>query len=150
MREREATDKDNLISSSSPRRRGNPNLGQDANVSMGHEYGSTGNTTNVQRGGCADPTLLSGSILDLANIPRKASKLIKCRSNAFGSHGGRENMLLWETGAVSECGIRETNEDAYLIAHDLLEALTASAEHTEDGEGLYVTKRTSQGPMAIW
>jgi len=149
LREREATTNDNF-DSSSQRHRDVPNDGPEADASTVHENGSTSKTTTVRRGGCADPTLLSGSILDLANIPRKASKLMKCRSNPFGSHGGRENVISWETGAISECGIRETNEDAYLIVHDLLEALTASANQTENGGGLYPSTGTSQSPIAMW
>jgi serine/threonine protein phosphatase PrpC len=82
---------------------------------------------SFQRGGCADPKLVSGSIMDLANIPRGASKLPKSRSEAFGSFGG-EVKLSWETGAVSECGIRDSNEDAYLIIHDLREASRSATE----------------------
>lgn len=150
LREREATDNDNVNSSSYQRHRDIPNHQLAANASTGDEDGATGNTTTVKRGGCADPSLLSGSILDPANIPKKASILMKCRSNPFGSHGGRENVLSWETGAVSECGIRDTNEDAYLIAHDLLEAITASVDGTYSGKGFDSSKGTSQGPMAIW
>jgi len=85
-------------------------------------------TTGFIRGGCADPQLIRGSILDEEYIPIKASRLEKTAAEAYGSYGGsfsdpkkRSNSLLrWEAGAISECGIRESNEDAYLITNDLL------------------------------
>jgi serine/threonine protein phosphatase PrpC len=87
-------------------------------------------TTPFKCGGCADPDVMEGSILDASFIPRKASRLGKVSTEAFGCYGGgnphgdedAEDVLNWETGAASECGIRDSNEDAYLIASDLLEA----------------------------
>lgn len=90
---------------------------------------------SFHRGGCADPKLVSGSIMDSVYIPRAASKLLKSRSEAFGSFGGEVvngdgegRRFSWETGAVSECGIRNSNEDAYLIVHDLGEACLSPTE----------------------
>jgi serine/threonine protein phosphatase PrpC len=88
-------------------------------------------TTPFQRGGCADPQVVEGSIMDPTYIPRKASRLGPTSTEPFGCFGGGElegkpeykSSLRWEIGAVSECGIRNSNEDAYLIANDLLDAL---------------------------
>jgi serine/threonine protein phosphatase PrpC len=65
-------------------------------------------------------------------IQKKASRVGKNPSAAFGSYGGgqmdgTESSLRWEIGAVSECGIRESNEDAYLIANDLLTAFESGS-----------------------
>ncbi len=104
----------------------------------------------VQRGGCADPNLVPGSILDEANIPRNASKLEKCRSEAFGSYGGEKDKVFWETGAVSECGIRDSNEDAYLIAHDLKEALLGLTDFPHDEGGMHESTSVNQSSMGVW
>jgi serine/threonine protein phosphatase PrpC len=87
-------------------------------------------TMPFKRGGCADPQVVKGSILDPVFIPKKASRVGPVATDAFGCYGGGElegsigvkSSLRWETGAVSECGIRDSNEDAYLIANDLLDA----------------------------
>jgi len=80
-------------------------------------------------GGCADPTLIQGSICDPMYIPKKASKVGKVNSKPFGGFGGfprsgededKRNNTQWEVGAVSNCGIRSANEDAYLVLNDLL------------------------------
>jgi hypothetical protein len=86
-------------------------------------------------GGCADPEAISGSILDSSYVPRKASRVGPVHTNAYGGFGGasapldpisaqavaQSSSLQWEIGAVSECGIRESNEDAYLVTNDLVE-----------------------------
>jgi len=84
-------------------------------------------------GGCADPTLSVASILDPIYRSRKASKVGKVHSVPYGNFGGDCSTRLetkydvrWEVGAVSECGIRESNEDAYLISNDLYGAFAAS------------------------
>lgn len=110
----------------------------------------TGSKLPIQRGGCADPNLVSGSILDWEFIPRQASKLYKCRSEAFGSYGGQEGNISWETGAVSECGVRESNEDAYLIAHDLTEALLSLTESNDNGCKKRASSSLTQSLMGIW
>jgi serine/threonine protein phosphatase PrpC len=93
-------------------------------------------TTKFVRGGCADPVLIEGSVLDHMYIPRKASRVGKASTEAFGSFGGEQmneqensatppsqrSCLRWEIGAVSECGVRDHNEDAFLITNDLLSA----------------------------
>jgi len=85
----------------------------------------------VRFGGCADPDLVVGSILDEVYIPRKASKLGKTRASQFGcvtfdvssrEDRNRSHQLHWEVGAVSECGVRDSNEDSFLVASDLLAA----------------------------
>jgi serine/threonine protein phosphatase PrpC len=87
--------------------------------------------TPFKRGGCADPQVIDGSILDVTFIPKKASNVGPVSTDAFGCYGGGgaddeifvgKSKLRWETGAVSVCGIRDSNEDAYLIASDLIEA----------------------------
>ena len=87
--------------------------------------------TGFIRGGCADPQLIHGSILDQAYIPKRASRLEKTRAEAHGSYGGsfssdlsyakkKSSKLRWEVGAISECGIRESQEDSYVLNNDLL------------------------------
>jgi serine/threonine protein phosphatase PrpC len=64
--------------------------------------------------------------------------LRKSAAEAYGSYGGSfsdttkksKSSLRWEIGAVSECGVRESNEDAYLIANDLLTAFESSSYGT--------------------
>ena len=83
-------------------------------------------------GGCADVAHVFGSILDSVFIPRRASQLGKVRTRPFGysatSHSEHSRCntdrpnLAWEIGAFSECGVRDFNEDSYLISSDLLQA----------------------------
>jgi serine/threonine protein phosphatase PrpC len=89
--------------------------------------------THTKLGGCAD---MKGSILDPEYIPRKASRMPKVQATPFGFRSDALTSPLtlcqWEIGAVSECGVRESNEDSYLIAGDLikvLDARTAAAEN---------------------
>jgi len=72
------------------------------------------NGSPLHLGGCADPALVDSSIMDAVNIPRKASVVTRSRGEPFGS-----SRLGREVGAVSERGIRDSNEDAYVIANDL-------------------------------
>ena len=106
-----------------------------------------------KRGGCADPLLAEGSILDAAYIPKKASRVGPAPREAFGCYGGGDlidigsnsgersssdgmatgsrpgySNLRWEVGAVSECGIRNSNEDSYLIAGNLIKAFQSLPE----------------------
>ncbi|MGK3759419.1 MAG: serine/threonine protein phosphatase PrpC, partial [Bacillariaceae sp.] len=87
--------------------------------------------TGFIRGGCADPQLIHGSILDQEYIPKRASRLEKTHAEAHGSYGGsfpsdlsdtkkKSSKLRWEVGAISECGIRESQEDSYVLNNDLL------------------------------
>ena len=77
-------------------------------------------------GGCADPNHVHGSVLDARYVPRKASKLYRTAVRPFGY----AQSPRWEIGAVSECGAREANEDAYLIVGDLWKAF-ATMENAE-------------------
>eukprot|EP00549_Striatella_unipunctata_P000403 CAMPEP_0118721890 /NCGR_PEP_ID=MMETSP0800-20121206/31038_1 /TAXON_ID=210618 ORGANISM="Striatella unipunctata, Strain CCMP2910" /NCGR_SAMPLE_ID=MMETSP0800 /ASSEMBLY_ACC=CAM_ASM_000638 /LENGTH=932 /DNA_ID=CAMNT_0006629933 /DNA_START=273 /DNA_END=3071 /DNA_ORIENTATION=+ len=79
----------------------------------------------IRRGGCADPAVTEGSIMDPKYTSRSSSVVGKVRTKAFGAFGGSKNSTwnnnLFEVGAASECGIRASNEDAYLVACDLFE-----------------------------
>lgn len=81
-------------------------------------------------GGCADPTMAIASIEDEMYVPKKASRIGKFPTAGHGGFGGgspsfkegganTSNCLQWEVGAISVCGIRDSNEDSYLISHDL-------------------------------
>ena len=95
---------------------------------------------NVKLGGCADPELVGGSILDDIYIPRKASRVSRSNPDPFGSTfaPGNGSGPRWEIGATSLIGVRESNEDAYVIVGDLLEALKS---HHGD---------SSASPQTIW
>ncbi|KAL7579364.1 hypothetical protein ACA910_014037 [Epithemia clementina (nom. ined.)] len=83
----------------------------------------------INLGGCADPRIVSGSITDPVFVPRKASKLRReLRTDPFGYSHKASAIMTWDIGAVSECGIRDSNEDSYLVAGNLLEALTNGEE----------------------
>ena len=92
-------------------------------------------------GGCADPLVIGGSILDQQYIAKKASRVGHVNTDAHGSFGGRKDAtsgdskarsksnatslsLEWEIGAVSECGIRDSNEDAYFVTNDLVSSFS--------------------------
>jgi len=83
--------------------------------------------SSMRLGGCADPTLIEGSICDPVYIPKIASVVGKDNSKPYGSFGGfstgcgkagKTDDVQWEIGAVSICGIRSSNEDAYLVLND--------------------------------
>ena len=87
--------------------------------------------SNLKLGGCADPRIVAGSIMDSVFVPRKASKLKReLRTDPFGYRYKASERMTWDIGAVSECGIRESNEDSYLVAGNLLEALNDVGEST--------------------
>lgn len=79
-------------------------------------------------GGCADPAVAFGSILDPMYKGRSASTIerdiAKAHTEALGCFGGgslnEDSALQWEIGAISECGIRKSQEDSYLICNDLI------------------------------
>jgi serine/threonine protein phosphatase PrpC len=81
---------------------------------------------HMKLGGCADPNLVSGSIVDEQYVRRQASVLGSVPSEPFGATAqptiGRKVGSGWEVGATSVTGIRDSNEDAYLVVGDLLEA----------------------------
>jgi serine/threonine protein phosphatase PrpC len=112
------------------------------------------------RGGCADPHLIQGSILDQAFIPKRAGRVPKNPSVAFGSFGGgldeqdaniehnstlSDSRLRWEIGAISECGVRDYNEDSFLISNDLLNALEAIPSQTSS-RPLWTREAASHNP----
>lgn len=108
---------------------------------------------NIRLGGCADPDLVDGSILDKVYIPRKASRLRKTRQSSFGclssstkaeptNNGG----LRWEIGAVSECGVRDSNEDAFLVVSDLLAAFEEIPSISSTAQTLWDISASSHSP----
>ena len=136
---------------------------------------------NVRLGGCADPTIIVGSILDKHFIPRKSSVVGNARLEAFGGVGGglyaisrikevesmhmgnmdldsaeqqsdenfnTQSVLKWEVGAASECGIRDSNEDAY-VAVGNLDKMMSSQGMDRDGEG-FSMESSQHGLYAIF
>ena len=115
-------------------------------------------------GGCADPTAAIGSIEDDMYVPRKASRIGKFHTKGHGGFGGQSfgdtsgsnsnkkaygvvnndtrqsTGLRWEVGAMSECGIRESNEDAYIISHDLSAAFSDWRDHRDGASSLFDAK----------
>ncbi|KAL3912655.1 MAG: hypothetical protein SGILL_006797, partial [Bacillariaceae sp.] len=95
----------------------------------------------AERAQLAPSTPNRRSVLDDIYIPRKASRVRKASTEAFGSFGGehmtrgdqrstshpKKGLLRWEIGAVSECGVRDHNEDAFLITNDLLGAFESGS-----------------------
>mmetsp|Transcript_30838 Transcript_30838/g.62180 ORF Transcript_30838/g.62180 Transcript_30838/m.62180 type:complete len:1576 (-) Transcript_30838:46-4773(-) len=134
-------------------------------------------SSNVRRGGCADPTVILGSILDDMFIPRKASILEKARLQPYGCIGGgfftsmiyaqveedsipfdddMNNIgnraflsgLKWEVGASSECGIRNSNEDSYVVINNLDEMISSQGLTSFAEQDVGQTKQ--QGLFAIF
>lgn len=155
-----------------------PNKGSDSHLG-GHL------PSFVKLGGCADPSVAIGSILDPLYKSRSASKIGKVYTKAYGSFGGfddttctdhnsigeqkiddeekeskeadghktclgenqKNSMIKWEVGAVSECGVRDSNEDSYLITNDLIASLStlrsSSNKTKNDGSGKKESKLRS-------
>eukprot|EP00536_Pseudo-nitzschia_multiseries_P000295 jgi/Psemu1/178255/e_gw1.4.331.1 len=75
-------------------------------------------------------------------IPKRASRLAKTSTEAYGSFGGAfyddtktsKSSLRWEIGAISECGVRESNEDSYILTNDLLNAFDSDSYGTQPQE----------------
>jgi len=141
-------------------------------------------STNVRLGGCADPTVVVGSILDHHNVDRKASVVGNARLEAYGGVGGgsfaslsssrmdsggseeesmlqfddaddgpninprRRLVLKWEVGASSECGVRNSNEDAYVVINDLDKLIISQGLMSFSQQDLGQTKQ--QGLYAIF
>lgn len=90
-----------------------------------------GATSAFKLGGCADPQVVVGSILDRMFVPSSASKVGQVHTEDYGAFGGGNGAngstidagLQWEIGAVSKCGVRESNEDSYLVASNLTKGL---------------------------
>jgi serine/threonine protein phosphatase PrpC len=97
-------------------------------------------------GGCADRSVVVGSILDPMFKSSSASNLGQVRTEDYGGFGGGKHAkdtngvnanvsLKWEIGAVSKCGKRKSNEDSYLVASDLMkgfESLSADQNGLAD------------------
>eukprot|EP00591_Stephanopyxis_turris_P008466 CAMPEP_0195514846 /NCGR_PEP_ID=MMETSP0794_2-20130614/6107_1 /TAXON_ID=515487 /ORGANISM="Stephanopyxis turris, Strain CCMP 815" /LENGTH=1250 /DNA_ID=CAMNT_0040643175 /DNA_START=113 /DNA_END=3865 /DNA_ORIENTATION=- len=88
-------------------------------------------------GGCADPSISRGSILDPANktnnkIGKHPTIPFGCQPLDVALNTTTNNLLRWEVGAVSECGIRNSNEDSFVIAIDFCAACnnSKSSSHT--------------------
>lgn len=101
-------------------------------------------------GGCADQSHGSGSIMDQM-FKKRSLKLGKDSTDSYGyscasvSDSNSTSSLNWEVGAVSACGKRECNEDAYLIANDLMRLLEGR-ENEDDA----TRKSSNQGLFAIF
>lgn len=96
-----------------------------------------------------------GSILEDVYIPKRESRIGKFQTDGFGALGGgsapaksvngsgisdndessslSQRQLRWEVGAISQCGIRDSNEDSYLISNDLLGAFAAHRSSSSMG-----------------
>ena len=90
------------------------------------------------RGGCSDPRAIPGSIVDAVYKRKKSSHVGKVRFAAHGSYGGgrsntgdNEMSLRWEIGAVSECGVRDSNEDSFFVCSDARKAFGTMATYNE-------------------
>ena len=119
---------------------------------------------NIRLGGCADPTVVDGSILDHHYIKRKASVVGNDRLEAYGGRGGgfyeqslscEDNqypphrcVLKWEVGAASECGVRNSNEDAYVAINNLDEMIRSQGLVSFADQDFGETKQ--QGLYAIF
>jgi len=105
-----------------------------------HSNSDISGSAIYKKGGCAGQI---GSILDSRYVPRKASKVGPNQRVPFGCYSGdrihgkqqSEAHIRWEAGAVSECGIRDSNEDAYLISNNL-----QAQNHTEMSEKVNAAK----------
>ena len=118
----------------------------------------------IKLGGCSDPNHVVGSIQDLKYIPRKASQLGKVRTIPFGfstsikpsippeAAEGTRRKLSYEIGAVSECGVRDYNEDSFLISSNLMQAFTQLKSNDKGSENSttiwdsYATDNSSHSP----
>jgi len=140
---------------------------------------------NYRLGGCADPTVIIGSISDHTYIDRKASVVGNARLEAYGGRGGgfftsygrhrqtqcmdedestllddldehistgkhsnTRSVLKWEVGASSECGVRNSNEDSYVVINNLDELLETEGLSSFSNQDL--GKTSQQGLYAIF
>jgi serine/threonine protein phosphatase PrpC len=93
------------------------------------------------RGGCSDPRAVGGSIVDAMYKKRKSSVVGKVRLESHGCYGGgrndaeaNETSLRWEVGAVSECGVRSSNEDSFLVCSDARKAFGTLESYEEQDQ----------------
>lgn len=98
----------------------------------------------MKLGGCADPCLVKDSICHEMFIPLGASK-VTVDYHAYGYFGE-----LCEIGAVSKCGIRDYNEDAYLILNDLLRTRPEDDIEPFDPKESYFSRFEQHGLFAIF
>jgi len=138
--------KEDIINGDDEKKENNPILPDSIDFNRNENVKSKSKPSPIQSvsphfklGGCADKDLGSGSIMD-AIYKKRSVKLGKGRTETYGftrnydalsknSNGveeiadAKEIPLGWEVGAVSACGVRSSNEDAYLIANDLFHIL---------------------------
>ena len=110
-------------------------------------------------GGCADKDIGDGSIMDPA-YKKRSVKLgkgqtitygFKRKTTVEGSAGlEKKSPLNWEVGSVSACGVRSSNEDAYVIANDLMHVLEKQTETGEDYRIQESTGESSRGLFAVF
>ena len=118
--------------------------GTHSDMNVGKAEEAPSESKPFELGGCADPRLVQGSISDNVFVPRKASRLDrKLRTEPFGMLHSVSGNIKWDIGAVSECGVREANEDSYLIAGNLLEAFS-------DSEGSVLNRFSSSHPPGLF
>jgi Serine/threonine protein phosphatase len=98
----------------------------------------------MKLGGCADPCLVKDSICHEMFIPVGASK-VTADYHAYGYLGD-----FCEIGAVSKCGIRDYNEDAYLILNDLLQTRPEDDVEPFDPTDSYFSRFEQHGLFAIF
>jgi len=126
--------------------------------------------SNVRRGGCADPTVILGSITDDIFIPPEASILdkkaqlqpyggigggfftsMRCAQVEDGNDTGSRTFLSglkWEVGASSECGVKDSNEDSYVVINNLDEMISSHGLKAFAEQNVGQTKQ--QGLFAIF
>jgi serine/threonine protein phosphatase PrpC len=100
------------------------------NSTSSSDSSQDGDEVIFKLGGCADPLLVVGSICDPMYKPISASKVGNTHAPAY--HGFLSEHS--EIGAVSACGIRDKNEDAYVILSDLLHT-----DHLEDADTIDIS-----------
>ena len=131
---------------------------------------------SIRLGGCADPKVVVGSIIDRHYLDRKASVVGNARLEAYGGTGGGyfrrihhcqvedESTLLddlgmnmlesktvalkWEVGASSECGVRNSNEDSFVVINNLDNLMKSQGLVSFSQQDLGQTKQ--QGMYAIF
>ncbi len=99
-------------------------IAEDASVSSSSMLHDANENKFIKLGGCADPFLVDESICHEKFIPHSSSK-VTLDHDAYGHINEMS-----EIGAVSRIGIRDYNEDAFLILNDVLK--TEPNEDMED------------------
>jgi hypothetical protein len=133
-------------------------------------------SASIRLGGCADPKVVVGSISDHHYINRKASVVGNVRLDAYGGAGGgffrrihhhraedettlldglgmnmpetKSSVLKWEVGASSECGVRNSNEDSFVVINNLDNLMKSQGLVSFSQQDLGQTKQ--QGMYAIF